>query len=125
MISKLPLTTDAAPSAPYLSQAIEVGNLVFVSGQVHNTANGKLIDSSVEEKLAQVMRNIEAILQAGNLSLDDIVKVTIYLTDIATLPELNKAYPAYFSEPRPAREAICVQALPLGASIEISVIAAK
>ena len=108
-----------------LSQAIEAGGLVFVSGQVHNLANGTLVNGSVEENLRQIMQNIEHILQAADLTLDNVVKATVYITDMAILPELNKFYPTYFAEPRPAREAVCVKALPLGASMEISVIAAR
>jgi 2-iminobutanoate/2-iminopropanoate deaminase len=75
--------------------------------------------------MAQIMQNISAILEAGGATLDDIVKVVIYVTDMALMPDLNKAYPTYFKDPLPVREAVCVRALPLGASIEISVIAAK
>ena len=71
------------------------------------------------------MKNISAILAAANATLDDVVKVTIYVTDMAFMPELNKAYPTYFKEPYPAREAVCVKELPLGTDIEISVIASK
>jgi 2-iminobutanoate/2-iminopropanoate deaminase len=71
------------------------------------------------------MKNIEAILRAANAKLNDVVKVTIYMTDISYLPEINAAYMTYFNDPMPAREAVCVRALPLGATIEISVIAAK
>lgn len=71
------------------------------------------------------MKNISAILAAADATLDDVVKVTIYVTDMSFMPELNKAYPAYFNEPFPAREAVCVKELPMGASIEISAIASK
>ena len=71
------------------------------------------------------MSNILAILKVTNTALDDIVKVVIYVTDMAQMPELNEAYSNYFKEPFPVREAVCVQALPLGASIEISVVATK
>jgi 2-iminobutanoate/2-iminopropanoate deaminase len=69
------------------------------------------------------MKNIQAILNAAGAGLDSIVKVTVYVTDMAVMPELNKIYPNYFSKPLPAREAVCVKELPNGASIEISVIA--
>ncbi len=71
------------------------------------------------------MKNIKAILEAAATDMDDIVKVTIYVTDMAMMPDLNKVYPTYFTEPFPVREAVCVKALPLGASVEISVIAAQ
>lgn len=69
------------------------------------------------------MKNIAAILKAADATLDDVIKVVIYVTDMALMPDLNKTYPAYFKEPYPVREAVCVKALPLGASVEISVIA--
>jgi 2-iminobutanoate/2-iminopropanoate deaminase len=71
------------------------------------------------------MKNISAVLEAAGATLDDIVKVVIYVTNMAVMPELNEAYPTYFTNPLPVREAVCVAALPLGANIEISVIAAK
>jgi 2-iminobutanoate/2-iminopropanoate deaminase len=108
-----------------LSQAIDTGSLVFVAGQINNTATGDIVGDNVETKLAQIMQNISVILAAAELTLDDIVKVTIYVTDMAQMPEINRYYPAYFSAPLPAREAICVKELPLGATIEVSVIAAR
>lgn len=71
------------------------------------------------------MKNIETILKAADASLNDIVKVVIYVTNMSLMPELNKAYPTYFTALFPVREAVCVKELPLGASIEISVIATK
>ena len=84
-----------------------------------------MVGETVEEKLAQIMKNISAILAAADVTLDNVVKVTIYVTDMSVMPDLNKAYPSYFKEPYPAREAVCVKELPLGASIEISVIASR
>jgi 2-iminobutanoate/2-iminopropanoate deaminase len=71
------------------------------------------------------MYNIQIILEAASSKFDDIIKVVIYVTDMAIMPELNEVYPSYFNEPYPVREAICVKGLPLGANIELSVIAAK
>ena len=71
------------------------------------------------------MNNISAVLKAADATLDDIVKVVIYVTDMAVMSELNEAYPMYFTGALPVREAICVAGLPLGTDIEISVIAAK
>jgi 2-iminobutanoate/2-iminopropanoate deaminase len=123
---KKQITTNDAPQAPaILSQAIENGNLVFVAGQIHTKTDGSLVEGSTEEKVAQIMKNIEAILKAAKCDLNNIVKVVIYVTDMALMPDLNKVYPTYFSEPLPVREAVCVKELPLGAQIEISVMAAK
>lgn len=126
MAMKTRVSTDDAPKADHiLSQAVESNGVIYVSGQIHNKLDGTLVDGSVKEKIDQIMLNITAILQAAEASLDDIVKVVIYVTDMAQMPELNEAYPTYFTEPYPAREAVRVQALPLGATIEISVIATK
>lgn len=120
------ISTQAAPSAPaFLSQAIASNGFIFVSGQVHNLPDNTLVGENTAEKLAQIMKNITAILAAADSTLDTVVKVTIYITDVAFLPELNQVYPLYFSDSFPAREVVCVQALPLGASIEVSVIAAR
>lgn len=123
---KTQIKTSEAPGAPaFLSQAIESNGFIFVSGQIHTTTEGRLIEGSAKEKLDQVIKNISAILKSADCELSNVVKVTMYVTEISELPEINKIYPSYFSEPFPAREAICVKALPLGASIEISVIAMK
>lgn len=124
---KQQISTDTAPSAPaFLSQAIDTGDIVFVSGQVYQNIDGTLAQvETVEEKLAQIFNNIKSILEAADLTLDNIVKATVYVTDMAQMPEINQFYPTYFTAPFPAREAICVQALPLGATIEISVVASK
>ena len=71
------------------------------------------------------MQNISEILKSAGATLDNIVKVVIYVTDMAQMSELNEVYPTYFNKPFPVREAVCVQALPLGATIEISVVAEK
>ncbi len=111
--------------APTLSQAIEAYGTVFVSGQIHADAQWKLVGETVQEKLEVIFANIRAVLEAADLTLDDIVKATIYVTDMAQMPELNQHYPTYFTAPFPAREAVCVKELPLGATIEISVVAAR
>jgi 2-iminobutanoate/2-iminopropanoate deaminase len=119
-------STTEAPSAPkLLSQAIISNGFVFVSGQIHSLPDNTLVNGTVKDKVAQIIKNIETILKSAHTKLDDVVKVVIYVTDMSQMPELNEAYPVYFTEPYPVREAVCVQALPLGASIEISVIATK
>lgn len=125
MVMKQSVTTPDAPDAPFLSQAIISNGTIYVSGQIHGKPDGSLVEGTVREKLAQIMQNISTILKAADASLDDIVKVVIYVTDMAQMPELNEVYPTYLKEPFPVREAVCVQALPLGATIEISVVASK
>src|SRR5438270_13406022 len=111
-------STDNAPGAPFLSQAVISNGTVYVSGQVHNKHDGTIVEGSVKEKLDQIMQNVAAILKAADAKVDDIVKVVIYVTDMAQMPELNEVYPSYFNKPFPVREAVCVKALPLGATIE-------
>lgn len=125
-MNKVEVKTNNAQSAPgLLSQALIANGLIFTAGFIHLTPDGKLVDGSVEDRFKQVMKNIEEVLKEANTSLNDIVKVTIYVTDISILKDLNKLYVTYFSEPYPVREAVCVKELPLGASIEISVVAIK
>lgn len=115
-------TNDAPKADAILSQAIEANGFIFVAGQIHQTPDGQVVEGTVTVKVAQIMSNTEAILKAAGASLNDIVKATIYVTDMAQMPELNQVWPTYFEQPYPAREAVCVSALPLGATIEISVI---
>ena len=106
------IKTKNAPSAPgLLSQAIEADGFVFVSGQIHKLADGGLVG--------------ETILDAAKLDFDHVVKVTVFLTDISEYSNFNGVYTSYFKKPYPAREVVCVKELPLGADIEISLIAKK
>lgn len=118
-------TTPNAPDAPFLSQAIISNGTIYVSGQIHGKPDGTLVEGTIKEKVEQIMLNITEILKSAEATLSDIVKVVIYVTDMAQMPELNEVYPSYFDKPFPVREAVCVQALPLGATIEISVVAEK
>lgn len=121
---KQEVKTDSAQSAKgLLSQALIVDGFIYTAGFIHLTADGKLVEGSVEDRFRQVMRNIEEVLKAAHADLNDIIKVTLFVTDISILAELNPLYVTYFQEPFPVREAVCVKALPLGASIEMSVIA--
>lgn len=119
-------TTNDAPGAPaFLSQALTTNGFIFMAGQIYALPDNTLVGDTTEEKVVQIMKNLEAILKSAGASLNNIVKVVIYVTDMAVMPDFNKVYPTYFAEPYPVREAVCVKALPLGASIEISVIAEK
>lgn len=123
---KQQISTDEAPKAAHiLSQAVVSNGTIYVAGQIHTKADGTVVDGTTEEKVDQIMKNIAAILRAADAGLDDIVKVVIYVTDMAQMPKLNEVYPTYFTEPYPVREAVCVKELPLSATIEISVVAAK
>jgi 2-iminobutanoate/2-iminopropanoate deaminase len=116
-------TPDAPKAVGLLSQGIISNGFIFTAGQIHNTPDGKLIEGTTEEKVRQVMKNLEAIVKAAGSDFSHVVKVNVYVTDIEELKELNRVYSTYFTDPFPVREAICVKALPFGASIEISVIA--
>jgi 2-iminobutanoate/2-iminopropanoate deaminase len=123
---KTKINSAEAPKAigPY-SQAIAVGNLVFTSGQIYLNSDGKLIEGEIEEQTHQVMKNLQAILGAAGVTFSEVVKTTIYVTDMSVYPKLNEVYGSYFTEPFPARETVCVQSLPLGAKLEISMVAEK
>ena len=123
---KVKVQTSNAPKAtgPF-SQAIISGKLVFTSGQVYLTKEGKLLEGSIEEQTHQVMENLKAILESAGTSFTDVVKTTIYVADMSLYGKINEVYGSYFSDPFPARETVCVRELPLGAKLEISMVAVK
>jgi len=107
-----------------LSQACEAGGLVFVSGQIHADKDWNVLGETIGEKFDIAMSNVENILAEANLGLNDVVKVNLALTDLSDLAGLNKVYGNYFKHPMPARAAVGVKSLPLGATLEIEVVAA-
>lgn len=118
------IATDRAPAAvgPY-SQAIRVGNLVFTAGQIGlDPATGALA-TGVEEQTRQVMSNLQAVLAAAGSSLQNIIKTTIFLADLADFQTVNAIYGSYFPHQPPARSTVQVAGLPRGARIEIEAIA--
>jgi 2-iminobutanoate/2-iminopropanoate deaminase len=118
------IATPAAPAAigPY-SQAVSTGALVFTAGQIGlNPATGKMAEG-VENQARQVMANLAAILAAAGSSLDQVIKTTIFLQDMADFAAVNAIYGAAFSVTPPARSTIQVAGLPLGALVEIEAIA--
>lgn len=120
------LKTDKAPAAigPY-SQGIATDNLVFVSGQIPvDPETGKMADD-VSAQTKQVMENLRAVLAAAKTDLSRVVKATIFLTDINDFSNVNAVYASYFDEAPPARSTVAVAALPLGAKVEIEVIALR
>ena len=123
---KSKVTTEKAPQAtgPF-SQAIVANNFVFTQGSVYLTLEGKLLEGTTKEQVHQIMKNLEAILDQAGCSFQDVVKTTIYMTDMSDYQTINEVYGGYFSDPHPAREAVCVKELPLGAKVEISLIAVK
>ena len=114
-----------APIGPY-SQAIQAGNMLFVSGQIAiQQSSGSLITTSIEEEAHQVMKNMEEVLRAASFGFPHIVKTTIFLKDMNNFPKVNAVYGSYFSSEPPARETVEVSRLPKDVNVEISCIAVK
>ena len=121
------LNSKQAPAAigPY-SQAVVFGNTVYVSGQLPIDAEaGKITAKTAKEQTRQSLKNIEYILAEEKLTLSDVLKVTVLLSDISNFQDMNEVYAEFFKEPFPARVAYEVAALPAGALVEIDVIAGK
>jgi len=107
------------------SEFIDKNGFIFVSGQVPLNGGGEMIEGTIDEKTHQVMKNLQKVLESAGVSFDNVVKTTIFLTDIEDAGKVNTIYASYFNGAYPARETICVKALPLNSVIEISMIAAK
>ncbi|HTF31691.1 MAG TPA: RidA family protein [Flavitalea sp.] len=121
------IQTNAAPApiGPY-SQAVQVGNLLFISGQVAiNPADGSIETSDTNRETSQVMENLKAVLTEAGYSFSDVVKTTIFLSDMSLFPAVNETYGKYFTGDYPARETVAVKTLPKNVNVEISMIAAK
>ena len=125
MKTKVETKNAPPPKTTPFSQAIIAGNFVFTAGQIHLTSNGTPLEGTIEEQIHQVMKNLEAILKEAGVTFADVVKSTIYVTDMSIYPKVNEIYGSYLKEPYPARETVCVKELPLGAKVEISMIARK
>lgn len=114
-----------APIGPY-SQAVQAGNLLFVSGQVAiNPATGNVEANDIQGETVQVMKNLQAVLSEAGYDFSNVVKTTIFLSDMSLFATVNEIYGSYFSSNFPARETVAVKGLPKNVNVEISVIAAK
>ncbi len=111
-----------APIGPY-SQAVKVGNMIFLSGQVALDTAGNLVMDNIQVETHQVMKNIAALLTEAGAGFEHIVKTTIFLTDMALFAEVNEVYGSYFINNFPARETVAVKGLPKNVHVEISVTA--
>ena len=121
------ISTKKAPAAigPY-SQAIQVGNLVYTSGQIPiDPATGAFAEGGIKEQTRQSLTNVKAIFEEAGLSMSNVVKTTVFMTDMGDFADMNAVYAEFFSEPYPARSAVAVKTLPKGALIEIEVVAEK
>jgi len=119
--------SSKAPAAigPY-SQAIEANGMLFVSGQLPvNAETGEFAPGGITEQMHQVFKNMKYILSEAGLTLDNVVKTTVFLSDMALFAEMNKVYEGYFDGTFPARSAFAVKELPKGAMVEIECIAVK
>lgn len=125
-MKKIINTTNApAPIGPY-NQAVIANGFLFLSGQVAiNPATGELTQSSIVEETSQVMRNIKAVLLEAGYGFEDVVKTTIFLSDMGLFAEVNEVYGSYFETDFPARETVAVKGLPKGVNVEISMTAFK
>lgn len=124
---KQAIATKNAPAAigPY-SQAIEVNGIVFVSGQLPiNPATGQFAEGGIKELTTQSLTNIKNILAEAGLTMDNVVKTSVFLADMADFAEMNEAYAAFFNGTAPARSAVAVKTLPKNARLEIECIAAR
>ena len=127
MSSQIPIKTDAAPDpvGPY-NQAIKAGNFVYCSGQIAINPNSKKIDclGDIKGETTQVLNNLKAVLTASGASLEDVIKTTIFLTDLNNFQIVNEIYSEFFqNEPSPARACVEVSSLPKGVLIEIDCVA--
>ncbi|MFA6602831.1 MAG: Rid family detoxifying hydrolase [Candidatus Shapirobacteria bacterium] len=118
-------TVNAPKATGPFSQAIVAGNMVFLGGQIYLTPQGVLLEGTIEEKTHQVMKNLKGILEEAGLNFSNVVKTTIYVTDMSVYGKINEVYGSCMSDPYPARETVCVKELPLGAEVEISMVAMK
>ena len=124
---KQPIATAGAPAAigPY-SQAVEAGGCVYVSGQLPiNPATGQMAEGGVAELTRQSLANIRAILAEAGLGMENVVKTTVMLADMADFAAMNEVYAQFFEAPFPARSAVAVKTLPKGALVEVECIASK
>ena len=119
------ISTTKAPAAigPY-SQAIQVGTLIYTSGQIPiDPTTGVFVEGGIKEQTRQSLFNVKAILEEAGLTMNDVVKTTVFMADMNDFAEMNAVYAEFFTEPYPARSAVAVKMLPKGALVEIEVVA--
>ena len=120
------IATEKAPAAigPY-SQAVEVSGFIYTSGQIPLRLDGTFVDGDIEEQVAQVLANLDAVIQAAGAARNQVVKSTIFMTDLAHFDKVNRAYGEFFGNHRPARSTVQVAALPRGSKVEIELVLCK
>ena len=119
------INTKKAPAAiGSYSQAIQVGNLIYTSGQIPiDPTTGNIVEGGIKEQTRQSLTNIQAILEEAGLTMGNVVKTIVFMADMADFADMNSVYAEFFSEPYPARSAVAVKSLPKGALVEIEVVA--
>ena len=124
MMKKVIITTKAPAAIGPYSQAIQIGNLVYTSGQIPiDPATGVFVEGGIREQTRQSLLNVKAILEEAGLTMSDVVKTTVFLADMNDFADMNAVYAEFFAEPYPARSAVAVKMLPKGALVEIEVVA--
>jgi 2-iminobutanoate/2-iminopropanoate deaminase len=125
MEKKIINTTGApAPIGPY-NQAVQYGNMLYISGQIPmDPATGTIISGDIKAETQQVMKNLSAILTAAGMNFGNVLKTTIFLMDMGQFASVNEVYGQYFDDNAPARETVQVAGLPRGVNVEISMVAA-
>jgi 2-iminobutanoate/2-iminopropanoate deaminase len=124
MNEKKVIQTDLAPQAigPY-SQAVQMGSLLFTSGQIPLSKDGELVQGGIKEQATQVLENLQAVLAAAGCDLTDVIKTTVFIKDMNEFAELNEIYEHYFGQTKPARSCVEVARLPKDVKVEIECIA--
>jgi reactive intermediate/imine deaminase len=126
MAKKIISTADAPAAIGTYSQAVEVGNTLWVSGQIPlDPATKELVPGGIDAQIHQVFKNLRAIITAAGAGFDDVVKATVFLTDLSHFALVNQIMAEYFREPYPARAAVGVASLPRGAQVEVECIVAR
>ena len=118
-------TEDAPEAVGAYSQGIATDDMVFTAGQVPLTPEGDMVEGGVAEQTERALKNVAAVLEAGGSSLEDAVKVTVFLNDIDDFGEMNCTYEEFFKDEPPARSAVEVGEVPLGAAVEIEAVGAR
>ncbi|MBP1758404.1 MAG: endoribonuclease [Firmicutes bacterium] len=120
------IQTQKAPAAigPY-SQGIDLGHMVYTSGQIPVNPQTGEIPATIEEQTAQALNNAKAVLEAAGLSMDNVVKTLVFLSDLGEFAAMNEVYASFFQQPYPARSCVQVAAIPKGAKVEIECIAVR
>ena len=125
-MKRTPVVSTKAPGAigPY-SQGVSSGEMVFVSGQTPLRADGAMAEGGIAEHTEQCLANVREILIAAGLTMNDVVKTTVFMTDLGRFAEMNEVYGKHFRPPFPARSTVQVSALPKGADVEIEAVAVR